>query len=122
MRNIFMVIKGFKIVPLNIFARKARKVWYWFTDLLGFILFWPFTIGSIPPPEEIKKILLIRIDNIGDMVLTTPAIAAVRKRYPQARIDILLACHTQDILVTNSNIDRILVRGQDCLDRPTTWR
>ena len=30
------------------------------------------------------RILLVRADNIGDVLLTTPAAAALRKRYPKA--------------------------------------
>lgn len=36
------------------------------------------------------KILLIRNDNIGDLINTTPAIEALRKKYPGAQIDIVV--------------------------------
>jgi len=36
------------------------------------------------------KILLIRNDNLGDLICTTPAIEALRKKYPEARIDIVV--------------------------------
>lgn len=36
------------------------------------------------------KILLVRNDNIGDLINTTPAIEALRKTYPTAQIDIVV--------------------------------
>lgn len=36
------------------------------------------------------KILIVRNDNIGDLINTTPAIEALRKRYPEAQIDIVV--------------------------------
>jgi len=37
-----------------------------------------------------KKILLVRNDNVGDLICTTPAIEALRKKYPDAQIDIVV--------------------------------
>lgn len=36
------------------------------------------------------KILLIRNDNLGDLICTTPAIEALRKKYPNGTIDIVV--------------------------------
>ena len=33
-----------------------------------------------------KNLLLIRLSSLGDIVLTSPAIRAVRQHFPQARI------------------------------------
>jgi ADP-heptose:LPS heptosyltransferase len=38
------------------------------------------------PETAYQRILLVRTDKIGDVVLTTPAIAALRAKYPQAKI------------------------------------
>ena len=35
------------------------------------------------------KILLVRNDNFGDLICTTPAIEALRKKYPDAKIRVL---------------------------------
>jgi heptosyltransferase-3 len=47
------------------------------------------------------KILLIRNDNIGDLVCTTPAIEALRKKYPKAQIDIVV--NSYNFLAINKN-------------------
>ena len=36
------------------------------------------------------KILLMRIDRLGDLILTLPAISAIQKAYPHARIEMLV--------------------------------
>jgi lipopolysaccharide heptosyltransferase II len=42
------------------------------------------------PKEGIRKILIRGINWIGDVVMTLPAIAAVRKTYPAVRTSILV--------------------------------
>ena len=59
--------------------------------------------------SDIKNILLIRTDRIGDVILTTPAIHALRLRYPQSKISILISSSTVDLVHGNPDIDEILV-------------
>lgn len=55
------------------------------------------------------KILIIRRDNIGDLVCTTPAIAALRKHYPNAEIAALVNSYNAEVLRGNPNLDHIFV-------------
>jgi len=64
-----------------------------------------------------KKILITRTDRIGDLILTTPAIRAVRKYYPEAEIHLLINDYTKDLVLNNPNIDKLLVDGKYALDR-----
>ena len=59
--------------------------------------------------SPLKKILLIRRDNIGDLVCTTPAIAALRKHYPDAEIGALVNSYNAEVLRGNPNVDRVFV-------------
>ena len=56
-----------------------------------------------------KKILLIRRDNIGDLVCTTPAFAALRKHYPNAQIGALVNSYNAEVLRGNPNVDHVFV-------------
>lgn len=56
-----------------------------------------------------KKILFIRRDNIGDLICTTPAIHAVRQKYPDAKIGILVNSYNADAIMNNPDIDEIYV-------------
>jgi len=55
------------------------------------------------------KILLVRNDNIGDLICTTPAIEALRKKYPNAQIDIVV--NSYNFLAINKNpfVDKIYI-------------
>ncbi len=56
-----------------------------------------------------KKILVIRRDNIGDLVCTTPAFAALRKHYPAAKIGALVNSYNAEVLRGNPNVDQVFV-------------
>ena len=38
---------------------------------------------------EVKKILFITLSNLGDVILTTPALEAIHSKYPNAKVDIV---------------------------------
>jgi len=54
-----------------------------------------------------KKILLVRNDNVGDLICTTPAIEALRKKYPKNQIDIVVNSYNYDAIHKNPFIDKI---------------
>jgi ADP-heptose:LPS heptosyltransferase len=56
-----------------------------------------------------KNIIFIRRDNIGDLVCTTPAIYAVKERYPDARIGVLVNSYNADVLVNNPDVDDVYI-------------
>ncbi len=55
------------------------------------------------------KILIIRRDNIGDLVCTTPGIRAVRERFPDAIIGLLVNTYNADVVMNNPDINEIFV-------------
>lgn len=63
---------------------------------------------SINLPQN-ARILIIRRDNIGDLACTTPAFAALRKRYPNAEICALVNSYNAEVLRGNPNIDKVFV-------------
>lgn len=59
--------------------------------------------------NSIKKILVIRNDNIGDLICTTPAIQAVRKRFKNAAISILVNRYNKDVIDGSGIADECFV-------------
>lgn len=53
------------------------------------------------------KILVIRRDNIGDLICTTPLLAALRRQWPQAWIGVLANRYNAPILAGNPDIDAV---------------
>ena len=60
-------------------------------------------------PRIFNNILIVRTDRIGDVVLTTPAIKALRETYPVSRISVLVSPATFDLVNGNPYLDEILV-------------
>jgi len=57
----------------------------------------------------ISKIIFIRRDNVGDLVCTTPAIRAVRKKLPDAKIGVLVNTYNADAVKNNPDIDEVYI-------------
>jgi len=55
------------------------------------------------------KILLTRTDRIGDVVLSTPAIKAVRDKYPDAYIAFMVRPYAKDIVEGNPHLDEVII-------------
>lgn len=56
-----------------------------------------------------KNILIIRRDNIGDLVCTTPLIEGVKKAYPNANVYLLINTVSQDVVKNNPFIYRTYI-------------
>ena len=55
------------------------------------------------------KFLIIRRDNIGDLVCTTPVFTALRQRFPAARICALVNSYNAPVLAGHPAVDRLFV-------------
>ena len=58
--------------------------------------------------ETVHRVLVVRLRSIGDTVLTTPSLFALRRFLPQARIDILLEDWVAPVLAGLGDIDRVV--------------
>lgn len=54
------------------------------------------------------SILLVRFSSIGDIILTTPVVRAIRTRHPAARITYVVREDLADLLRHNPRIDRLV--------------
>lgn len=73
---------------------------------------------------DYPKILLIRLSSLGDIVLTTPAIRAVRDNFPDAYIAMLVAKQSADILRENPHLNEIITFDRLAKNKDTgeMWR
>lgn len=56
-----------------------------------------------------RRILLIRTDRVGDLVLSTPAIASFRRSWPNAHIEALVNDYNEPVLRHNPDVDDVVV-------------
>ncbi len=66
-----------------------------------------------------EKILLIRLSSLGDIVLTTPAIRAIRAHFPNAYIAMLVAKQSADVLRQNPHLNEIIQFNRIAKDKDT---
>ena len=58
--------------------------------------------ASIQTP---KKILIIRMSSIGDVLLTTPVIRLLKTKFPDSQIDFVIKNEVAELLTYHPNID-----------------
>ena len=64
---------------------------------------------TAPLPQNIQSILFIRVDRIGDMVLSTPAFQAIKSALPQTRLTVMASPANAPILKNNQDVDEVIV-------------
>ena len=75
-------------------------------------------------PTSFKRILVARTDRIGDVVLTTPVLKAIRDNCPNSYIAVMVSPSAREIVEGNPYIDEVIVYSKDKADRGITgfWR
>ena len=66
-----------------------------------------------------KRILIIRTDRVGDVVMITPMIREIRKTFPDSFIATLTNQNSNDVLINNPHLDLILT---DDLKKNSFWK
>ena len=92
---------------LKHFARRAAGVVLWlFCALLA--LASRIRHGRQPyQPDNSERILIIRLDLIGDVLFSVPAMRNTRQRFPDARLDVLVTPSTAQLLADCPYVDRV---------------
>ncbi|HEY7817931.1 MAG TPA: lipopolysaccharide heptosyltransferase I [Vicinamibacteria bacterium] len=72
------------------------------------------------------NILVVRLSSMGDLVHTLPAVAALRSRFPDARIDWLVEARHREVLRDNPDVNDLIevdtLGWRRKLFSPRTWR
>jgi heptosyltransferase III len=63
---------------------------------------------TVPP----NKILLIRLKGIGDVILSTPMVRALKKAFPQAEIHFLTRSFCAPILAHNPHVNKVAIHPE----------
>ena len=88
-----------------------RKSWRWFLiDALDRVL----DVVSIPKrqpfvPDAVRNILVIRLDHIGDVVCSLPVFPILKRRFPNARISVLVSQEGEALLAHHPYVDHVIV-------------
>jgi ADP-heptose:LPS heptosyltransferase len=92
-------------------------------DFCGAILM--VIVRAIRPARRIespRRILLVQLDHLGDAVLSTPLIAALRAAYPEAAIDVLASPSNHEVFEADPDINQVKVASRTWFERrPDRW-
>jgi len=83
------------------------KPFLFIIDVIGSLFF--FWIKFYQMPSNPRKILVIRLDHAGDLLMTVPVLRALRARFPMAELSLLCRPFVKEIIDTNPAIDSIFV-------------
>jgi ADP-heptose:LPS heptosyltransferase len=72
--------------------------------------------------KSVKRVLLVRLRSIGDTVLSTPSLIALKRFLPDSQVDILLEDWVAPVLDGFDAVDEILTAGRGITSRLATVR
>jgi lipopolysaccharide heptosyltransferase II len=61
------------------------------------------------PTHQFSRILLVRLRQIGDVVFTTPAVHALRRRFPDAHLTYIVEPAAAPVLAGNPHLNEVIV-------------
>jgi ADP-heptose:LPS heptosyltransferase len=67
--------------------------------------------------DRARKILIVRTDRIGDVVLTLPMATAIRQRFPQAEVHFLLRAYTAPLAAGHRDVSKVVIAPDSLKDR-----
>ncbi len=71
---------------------------------------------------SVRRILVIRLDHIGDVVMTRPAIRALHKKFPHASIDLAVDEEIAPLFESAKEIRTVIPVKHHCFSRKATLR
>jgi len=83
------------------------------------LIFWPFCRLAMRKsvPGVPTRLLIIRVDRIGDMILSTPIFKSLKELYPKATITCMASSLSAPLLAGNPHVDEVVVYDPPWFDR-----
>jgi heptosyltransferase-2 len=63
--------------------------------------------------DKVKKLLIVQLSSLGDILLTTPLIRSIKHQYPAIEIDFVVRDEYKDLLLLNPHLQNILTYNND---------
>jgi lipopolysaccharide heptosyltransferase II len=125
-----MIVEAGDVVPSRALSRLAKRQVRWL--LVRFIYRLADIVGKTqrlfrsppdigPDQDVIRQILVIRVDLLGDLVMTLPALDALRARWPHARITMLCTPQAEEIAARCASVDAVITYDPNVVRTPRWW-
>ena len=72
-----------------------------------------------PANADVRRIVLTRTDRVGDLILSTPTIATIRRTFPRAHITMVPSTYNAVIVARSPDVDRVVLWSDT--DRPEAF-
>ena len=100
---------------LYLFQKPYLAVIQWVIDAVGRLLFLP--VRKRKMPTDVRKILVSRIDHLGDVFIASSILPHLKKAFPRASIHFMAGEWARGYLRSNPHIDSLLVYNSMKLNR-----
>jgi lipopolysaccharide heptosyltransferase II len=105
--------------PFKSFWKRALAACF---DALGRVCMLPFRALRKPLDlASVQRILVIRMDHIGDVVMARPAIRALHKKFPQAAIDLLVTEDIAPLFTRSKEIRNVIAAKHGWFNRKSSF-
>lgn len=65
--------------------------------------------ATLPPaPEQVQRIAVLKLVGIGNLVMASPTLASLRRRYPRARLTFVTLTSNRRLLETSCEVDQVV--------------
>jgi heptosyltransferase-2 len=91
-----------------VFKNTGYRIIVSLLDAAGSVIFFPSRLFKRPVPSSPKRILVVRLDHIGDFVCTTPIFKNIKKKFPDAKITVLINSASKELAYRDPNIDKVI--------------
>ncbi|MFH1664925.1 MAG: glycosyltransferase family 9 protein, partial [Candidatus Omnitrophota bacterium] len=100
-----------------VFKKKIYTAIFAMIDVIGNVVVFPFRRFRREAPVLAKKVLLVRVDHIGDVMTATAVLEPFKRRYPGAVIDFMAPVWAGDFLENDPFIDKHIVFNAPWFER-----
>ena len=78
-------------------------------------------LAPLPGGRPLRRILLMQLKWMGDVLMCTPAIRAARQAFPDAKIDFATGSEGAAVLEGNPHLDEVLLWHRGTADLGMIW-
>lgn len=108
------------------YVRLRWRVLFAIVDFLGEAFFgMARAIRRLSPAKKVDQprvVLLVQLDHLGDAIISTAMLPALRRRYPNASIEVLASPSNREVFEAAPEVDRVLVCGANRFARGSLRR
>ena len=103
-----------------VYIKKGYTFLFGLIDIVGYFI--RAVLKIILPaiskaPGEVKRIVIIELAHLGDLLVTTPALRLLRKRFPRAQITVVVSPWSKGVITKNPDIDEVILYRASWFDR-----